>query len=604
MPPAPDLHALAVVALTVGALYAFAREFVRTEATSLGIVLALVILFYVFPYHGVSPATFFANFGHGALVTVCALLVVCFGLERTGALQPLVTALARTWTTRPQLALGLTLFGSALASGFASDTAQIVMLMPVLVACSLRAGISPSAVLMPMGMSVAIGALGTTIGSGSTILAVGVADELGVHLQMFDFTIPAAGGGLLGLLFLWLVAPYLLPQRQVPMPDTSPRVFDAVLHVGEASFANGRTLDELRVRTQGRMNVQSVQRGSGLMLGLAGEIRLRAGDRIYLRDTPDRLKEFEQVLGTTLFNAGDLDRPISAAVPLASEGQQLAEVVITRGSPLYHRPLDPAVFLRSYQLLPLAIHRGGADAGIDPSAAGFTLRAGDVLLVQGTRKALRELRATGSLLVLDGQIDLPQTDRALWAVAMLVLVVLVAATGLLPMQLAALCGVGGMLLTRCLRWGELPDALSLSVIMLVVASLSIGEALTATGVVQYAAAALVAVSGALPVGVTLSGLMLLIIVLANLVEKHTVAVIATPVAIRMAEQLGVPAEPFVVAAIFATNMSFATPIGFQGNMLLMAAGGYRFADFLRVGVPLTLIMWLAFSFLIPAWYGL
>ncbi len=604
MPAAPDIQALAVVALTVIALYAFAREVIRTETVSLAVLLALVILFYVFPYKDVEPATFFANFGHSALITVCTLLVVCYGLEKTGALEPLVTSLARTWTTRPRLALGLTVFGSAIASGFVNDTPQIVMLMPVLVACSLRAGISPSAVLMPMGMSVAIGAVATTIGSGTTILAVGVAGEFGVHLRMFDFTIPAAGGGLLGLLYLWLVAPRLIPPRQTPMQNTSPRVFDAVLHVNAGSVANGRSLAEVLAKAQGRMTIQSVQRGAGLTLSEQGNIVLQAGDRIYLRDTPDRLKEFEQALGATLYNASDLDRPVSAAFPLASESQQLAEVVITRGSPLYHRPLNQAGFLRVYKLLALAIHRGGANVSIDPAANDFTLRAGDVLLVQGTSKAIRDLRRGGSMLVLDGKIDLPRTERAGFAIGILALVVLAASTGLLPMQLSALCGVGAMLLTRCLRWHDLPAALSLPVIMLIVASLSLGEALTVTGAVDYAAGLMVALAGNLPVAVTLSALMLVIIVLANVVEKHTVAVIATPVAIKIAQQLGVPPEPFVVAVIFAANMSFATPIGFQGNMLLMTAGGYRFSDFLRVGVPLTLIMWIAFSFLIPLYYGL
>ena len=116
MPPLPDIHAFAVLGLTVAALYLFAREVLRTETTSLAVVLALVILFYAFPHGDVQPATFFANFGHPALITVCALLVVCYGLERTGALEPLVTSLARTWRTRPRLALGLTLFGSAITS--------------------------------------------------------------------------------------------------------------------------------------------------------------------------------------------------------------------------------------------------------------------------------------------------------------------------------------------------------------------------------------------------------------------------------------------------------------------------------------------------------
>jgi len=593
-----------VLGLTVAALYLFAREVLRTETTSLAVVLALVILFYAFPHGDVQPATFFANFGHPALITVCALLVVCYGLERTGALEPLVTSLARTWRTRPRLALGLTLFGSAITSGFVNDTPQIVMMMPVLVACSLRAGISPSAVLMPMGMSVSLGAVATTIGSGTTILAVGVAAEAGVRLNMFDFTIPAAGGALLGLLFLWLVAPRLIPARQAPMQNTSRRVFDAVLFVKADGYANGRTLGEVLARTGQRMSVQSVQRGADLTLSDRPDTTLQAGDRLYLRDTPDRLKEFEQILGATLYNAADLEHPVSAAFPLASGGQQLAEVVITRGSPLYHRPLNRAEFVRSYQLLPLAIHRGGADVSLDAAAGDFTLRAGDVLLVQGTQAAVRGLRAASSLLVLDGQMDLPHRERAGFAIGILALVVLAASTGLLPIQLSALCGMGAMLVARCLRWADLPRALSLPVIMLIVASLSLGEALSETGAVDYAAALLVALTGDLPVQAMLSLLMLVIIVLANFVEKHTVAVIATPVAIRMAGQLGVPAEPFVVAAIFAANMSFATPIGFQGNMLLMTAGGYRFGDFLRVGVPLTVIMWLAFSVLIPLYYGL
>lgn len=172
------------------------------------------------------------------------------------------------------------------------------------------------------------------------------------------------------------------------------------------------------------------------------------------------------------------------------------------------------------------------------------------------------------------------------------------------MSLSALCGVALMLATRCLRWRDLSAALSLPLILLVVASLSLGDAMTVTGAIDFIAGLFLAVTRDLPVPVILSGLMLVLVVITNLVTNNTVAVIGVPIAIRIAEQLAAPVEPFVVAAIFAANMSYATPIGYQGNLLIMSAGDYRFADFVRVGVPLTLLMWLMFSLYLPVYYGL
>ena len=179
-----------------------------------------------------------------------------------------------------------------------------------------------------------------------------------------------------------------------------------------------------------------------------------------------------------------------------------------------------------------------------------------------------------------------------------------AAFQLLPISVASLVGVVAMLMTGCLRWRDVGESLNIPVIMIIVASLSLGTAMEQTGGAEYIAEVFVAATGDLPTPMILSGMMLLMIFLTNVVSNNAAAVIGTPIAISVAFQLGVSPEPFVLAVIFGANMSFATPIGYQTNLLIMSAGGYRFSDFLRVGLPLTALMWLVFSFVLPMLYDI
>lgn len=605
MPALPEWHALVVILLTGFALFLFTKDRIPLETTGLGVVLFLILLFYFFPSGNIQPSDFFFNFGHEALVTICALLIVGRGLEATGALQPLASIMARYWTERPQLALFLTLAIGAVCSAFLNNTPIVVMLLPVIVACTLRARRPPSQVLMPMGLATLVGGMATTIGTSTNLLVVGIAADLGQRrFEMFDFTAPVLIAGSAGLLFLWLVAPRLLPDRQPPMSDTSPRLFNAVLYVGEDSFAKGKTLSKVRARTDNRMRIDRIQRSDSLFVAKLPSVTLQAGDRLYVKDTSERLKEFEQALGTTLYNASDVEHPVSDDVPLVTEGQQLAEVVVTRGSPLHHRTLNAAQFSGRYRLFPLAIHRTRSATDVGGDLGTIRLRAGDVLLVQGARDAVKELRESGSMLVLDATTDLPHTKRASLALAIMIAVVALAASGILPISVSALCGVAAMLATKCLQWRDAGDSLNIPVVMIIVASLSLGFAMMETGGAAFIAELFVFATQALPTPMVLSGLILLMTVLTNVVSNTAAAVIGTPVAISIAQQLQAPIEPFILAVIFGANMSFATPIGYQTNLLIMSAGGYRFSDFLRVGVPLTLVMWVAFSLILPALYKL
>jgi di/tricarboxylate transporter len=505
------------------------------------------------------------------------------------------------------------LWTSAVASAFLNNTPIVVMMLPVLVAAGLRTNQSVSGLLMPMGLATIIGGMATTIGTSTNLMAVDIAADLGLNLRgLFHFTLPVLAAGSVGILFLTYVAPKMLPAREVPMEDTSPRVFNAMLHVTEQSFASGRTLTEVLAKTEKRMRVTRIQRGKdlygeALFITKLPSVQLQPGDLLYVEDTPDRLKEYEETLQVTLHNVNDQDtaNPIDEGHPLVAEGQSLAEVVVTRGSVLHRRTLNAVRFIERYGLLPLAIHRAKvSNVETDGDIGEVTLRAGDVLLVQGSNEVVGDLKRSGELLVLDGSSELPHSSRANRATLISSFVIGTAAFGLLPISVSAIIGVGLLILSNTLSWRNALSALSLPVIMIIVTSLAISHALMTTGGAEYIAQVFVASTQSLPTPMILSGLMLVMAVLTNVVSNAAAAGIGTPIALSVANQIGAPAEPFFLAVLFGANMSFATPMGYQTNLLVMSAGGYKFADFLRIGIPLTIIMWLSFSLLLPFMYNL
>ena len=607
LPPLPDMHALAVLGLTVVALFLFTRDRIPIESSSLFVVVSLAVGFELFPYsvngkvlHAVN---FFTGFGHEALVAVCALMIAGQGLVRTGALEPVGRALARFWNVSPKFSLLLTLVVSAVLSALVNNTPIVVLFLPLLISVSIRTKTPASTVLIPMGFATLVGGMSTTIGTSTNLLVVAVASDMGLrHFQMFDFFLPAAIAGGIGILYLWLVAPLLLPKRTPILADTSPRIFTAQLSIPEGSFADGKKLSETIEKTAGAMRVVRIQRGPGTFITPLPDVILKAGDRLRVDDTPERLKEFEQVIGATLYSG---ETVVDEEHPLTAEDQQIAEVAVIQGSPLEGSTLNAERFQDRYQLVTLALHRAGqVMEALRTNLGDIILRTGDVLLVQGPRDQIREVKRSGQLLVLDATADLPRTAKAPLALGIMAAVVLVAALGILPIAISAVCGVLLMLFTGCLGWRDATRALSAPVILIVVASLALGVALMQTGGAEFLANLFVAATfGASPT-VVLSGLILLMAIMTNIVSNNAAAVIGTPIAISIAQQLDLPAEPFVLAVLFGANMSYATPTAYKTNLLVMNAGGYSFTDFIRIGVPLTVIMWLAFSWLLPTLYHL
>jgi di/tricarboxylate transporter len=598
--------------LTLFALYLFSRPRISLESSGLAILTLLVVGFEIFPYESASgslgSADFLAGFGNPALITIVALLICAKALDVTGALHSFTRLLATFWAKSPRGGLLITMVFAAVASMFMNNTPLVAMILPVLVAVCIRNQVSASGVLMPVGFATIIGGMATTIGTSTNLLVVELAAQQGLpRFGMFDFALPVILAGSVSILALWFIAPWVLPNRTPPMTDTSPRIFRGVLHVTAKSAVVGRTLAEVRTLTQGRMQLERIERGNDLFIARLPTTVLREGDRLYVRGQSWQLKEFETALGAPLRQT---DMPTSEAEKRWLEEktqQRLAEIVITSASSLYGQTLRQSPLLEQFGLSPIAVHapktRAGDQSDDMRKLEELKLRLGDVLLVQGDPAGINELKRSGQVLVLDGAIDLPHTSKALPAGIIMIGVIAVAAAGLLPIMVSALLGVVLVIATRCIRWSQVRSAIDANLVLMIVAALALGVALMDTGATAWLASLFVAVAGDLSPGMVIALLMLTAALMTEVVTNNAAAVLLTPIAFAIAEGLGMDARTLILAVMFGANMSYLTPLGYQTNVMVMNAGGYRFTDFVRLGLPLQIIMWALLSWLLALGVG-
>jgi di/tricarboxylate transporter len=620
-------HAIAVLLFAIAVFAAFMRDRQPIATVCLAILALLPAGFALFPLQvgteRIDPLRFFAGFGHPALVAICALMVLGHGIVVTGALEPLARRLASWVAARPRTALLAVLVGAASASGVVNDTPVVVLLIPLLLAAARRAKAPAAAMLLPMNYAVLMGGMATTIGTSTNLIVVAIAAGLGVGpFSLFGFFPLVALAAIPGLAYLWLVAPRLLGRVESPQEHLSDDAFDAELHVEEGSWLADRPLAEALAATDHRLQLRAIIRRGNKVTPIPNVVLL-AGDRLIVRDTAANLKEIESALKAKLHD----DAETSGGEPAAAQPQAgapaaegdaetarksraapsalVAQIIVTPESPLVGRSIRRERIAERYAiavvgLRPLRQHAAWQRQGL----ADRILEAGDILLVQGEADAMRAAQRDDIGLLLDERFTLPRQDKAALALATVAIVVVLAATKLLPISLAALCGVLVLLLGRGLSWQDATAALSVKVVLLVSASLALGDALELTGATAWLAQHLADASRGLGPAAVAALLMALMGLVTNFVSNNAAAAIGTPLGVALAQSLGVDPEPFVLAVLFGCNLCYLTPMGYQTNLLVMNAAGYRFGDFLRVGTPLFLIMWGSLSFLLAWRYAL
>jgi di/tricarboxylate transporter len=601
----PSPHAIVVLSIAVMAFYLYSRPRMRMEMVALLMLLALALLFHFFPLEGqvnrITDADVLSGFGHPALIAILCLMILGRGLLVTGALEPLVRILTRIWRRSASLGLFVTLAFGMGASAFINDTPVLVMMLPMLLGIAERTGTSPAKSLMPVNLAILGGGMLTAFGTSTNLLVISIATDLGVMpIGLFDFTAISAAALLVAFPYLWLVAPRLLRQR-VAVRRQDKRRYVAVLRVGPRHALVGRTLAQAsRMLGQRLPFIQRFRMGFEVQ---EDESTFEAGDEIVLSATPEELREIASVFSTQLFDREGPGKFVEQGRPGDDEG--VVEVVIGAKSPLCGRTLKEARFAEWFGVVVIALHRSDTDllraAG---SIATTRLLSGDLLLVQGPESGIERLRGQWDLMVLDSKLLMPRTPLAPWALVIMVAVVATAAFKILPVHIAALAGVVAMLWKGCVKFEGVGRAMSPEVILLVASSIALGLSLVGSGAADWLASGAVRAVASYPPAVQIATIMAMSALLTNFVSNSAAAAIGTPVAVTMARQLGLPAEPFVLAILFGANLSYATPMAYQTNLLIMNAAGYSFRDFVRVGLPLVLLMLVTLSYKLVQHYGL
>ena len=597
----PHMWIIFAFILLAGVMYAV--EFISIEATSVLILGVVLLVFTLYPYPDFSPDTLLDGFSNPALVAVMALLVLGQAMVQTQALGGVISSISPLFQTKWRFAvLALLILLVIATSSVVNDTPTCVIFIPVFIALANQMHISPSHVMIPLSYATILGGTITLIGSSTNLLVAALAPGLGLEpIGMFDFTLPGVCIALVGWLYIGFVLPRTLPDRAPMAEDVlqgNERQFIVQFEITEHSTLCGRSAAMERLFDNEDVTLRMVYRRDNAYLApFEDDMTLKAGDVLIASAVKSSLirlvsgehhQEFGRVTAFDEHTEGDQPRKDTQKLALV-------EVLVPPVSRLIGQSIAQIGFFHQYHCTVMGIQR--RFRMLTSRLSELRLMAGDVMMLMGTRNDIADLHTSRDLMVIESsRHDISHGKNAMIANISLLSVVLVSATGMLPIHIAALLGALAVVAGGCLTRRQAFRALEWRVILVVAAGIAIATALEVTGGAQFLAKAIVDTTKGLDAVWIMSALFGLMALTTNILSNNATALIFTPIAVRTAQQLGAPVEMFLHAVIFASNCcSFASPIGFQTNLLVMGPGHYRFVDYIKAGVPLIFLVWITYT---------
>jgi len=608
----PTIQMWLTFAIVIGAIIAYASDKIPLEISSIATVALLLFVFEVAPLYlddgsrAISGRDLLMGFADPALITIMALLVVGQGLVQTGALNGPAHVIVTLGQQSPRVVIIACLIVVMLISAIMNNTPVVVIFIPILAALAEKLGKRSAMVMMPLSFAAILGGNMTKIGSSTNLLAAGAYEQAGGGtIHFFDFTIPGAALAAVGFLYVGFIAPRLLTARAgiaSKLASKSGKQFLFQMELASDNGLVGRRAIAGMFPDLKDVTVRMIQRGKEKLLPPYDDLELQKGDIVLVAATrsvmTNLLNASPEIVSSAEGAEGNED-----SLETAGERRVIAEAVIAPASRMDGRTLAQTGFRAETGCTVLGVQR--RSRMIRAALSQLRMEAGDVLLVMGSRTNILAMRDNRDIMLMESSAsDMPMREYSVRALMIFVGIVFTAAFEILPIVVAALLGATLMMISRCLNVRQAGRAIDRRVFTIVGAALALGTAMQGTGGATWLAHSLIVLLSDAPVWMLLSGFFLLVALLTNVLSNNATAVLFTPIAVSIATELQIDPMPFLLAVIFGANCSFATPMSYQTNLLVMAPGHYKFSDFVRVGTPLIFIMWITFTLFVPWYYGL
>lgn len=618
-----NYHMCFVLLITGIAVYLFAREKYPLEVTSIIILTALLLFGQLFPLPDANGRNqldsyyLLAGFANPALIAVLALLVMGQAIIRTDSLRPLIKFFVGNKFLPPRAAIvGILLF-VLIFSAFLNNTPLVILAIPIMQAIGISAGIDDTKTMMPLSFAAILGGMMTLVGSSTNLLVSSAMVELGYEpLKFFDFFVPGAMLAGAGLVYVVFILPLLVPKRQSLKEaiQGQEKEFVAELDVTNDSILVGMECVDGRFPALPELDIRLIQRQGHLILppfeGYViepNDIMIVAASREALADVLSKFPGF--LLSDDDVKAMDSTEEEkegpSDLEETVQETRVLAELMIPPASRFIEMTIDQIGFQRQFGIVILGIQRRARV--VRRRLGRIRLEPGDVLLVAGAQGNINDLRSKGQsdVIVLSGsKQELPIPKKAPIAGFIFLLTIILASTGVLSIAVASVTGAVLLVATGCLNIRQATRALDRKILLLVGSMLALGAAMQATGGAQFIADLMLKAPFADQPLFMAAMLFIIVAFCTNILSNNACAILFTPIAMNMAINMGVDPFTFAITVIFAANCSFASPIGYKTNLLVMGPGRYRFRDFMKAGVPLVIVLWIAYIFIAKFYYGL